>query len=293
LATPLASFDTLDRAGLEALVKSLVDSGVNALFILGTTGEGPALSHRLRLEVVEQVCGLARGRVPVLVGITDTSIAESLRLAEVAAKAGATAVVAAPPFYFPCSQAELLRYVVRLATESPLPLFLYNQPALTRISFEPHTVAQAAEMPQIVGIKDSSGQIGYLKSVLSLISQKRPDFAVLVGPEHLLVESLITGAHGGVPGGANIFPHLTVRLYELFLQGQISEAMNVQNEIVSIGSAIWRTGEEQPSNLRRLKCALSVLGICSGVPAFPYTESDAVERLEIEAHLRRHNILSE
>jgi 4-hydroxy-tetrahydrodipicolinate synthase len=293
LATPLASFDTLDRAGLEALVEFLVDSRVNALFILGTTGEGPALSHRLREEVVEQVCGLARRRVPVLVGITDTSFAESLRLAEVAAKAGATAVVTAPPFYFPCGQAELLRYVVSLATESPLPLFLYNQPALTRISFEPNTVSQAAEIPQIVGIKDSSGQIGYLKSVLSLISEKRPDFAVLVGPEHLLAESLITGAHGGVPGGANIFPHLTVRLYELFLQGQISEAMNVQNEIVSIGAAIWRTGEDQSSNLRRLKCALSVLGICSGVPAFPYAESDAVERQEIEAHLRRHKIVPE
>jgi len=292
LATPLASFDALDRPGLEALVERLVAARVNALFILGTTGEGPALSHKLRAEVVERVCESVRGRVPVLVGITDTSFAESLRLSAIAAKAGATAVVAAPPFYFPYGQTELLRYVVSLATESPLPLFLYNQPALTKISFEPNTVAQAAEIPQIVGVKDSSGQIDYIRSVLSLMSEKRPDFAVLVGPEHLLAESLISGAHGGVPGGANIFPYLTVRLYELFLQGQITEMLNVQREIVSIGSAIWRTGEDDSSYLRRLKCALSVLGICSGVPAFPYTESDAAERLEIEVHLRRHNLVS-
>jgi dihydrodipicolinate synthase/N-acetylneuraminate lyase len=292
LVTPLASFDALDQPGLEALVERLIGARVNALFILGTTGEGPALSQKLRMEVVERVCACARGRVPILVAITDTSFAESLRLAEYSAKAGATAVVAAPPFYFRYGQGELLRYVERLASESPLPLFLYNQPALTKISFEPNTVARAAEMPQIVGVKDSSGQIGYIKSVLSLISERRPDFCVLVGPEHLLAEALLVGAHGGVPGGANIFPHLAVRLFDLFLQGQISEMMKVQQEIISIGSAIWkRTGEDGSSYLRRLKCALSVLGICNGAPAFPYTEPDPAERLEIEAHLRQHNIV--
>ena len=269
LATPLKSFHALDQPGLEALVERLVDARVNALFILGTTGEGPALSHKLHVEVVERVCACVRRRVPILVGITDTSFVESLRLAEISAKNGATAVVAAPPFYFPYRSGRTASVCPTLAAESPLPLFLYNQPALTKISFEPKTVAQAAEMPQIVGVKDSSGQIGYLKSVLSLIAERRPDFSVLVGAEHLLAEALLAGAHGGVPGGGNLFPHLATRLYELFLQGQFDEMMNIQQEIISIGSAIWRTGENGSTYLRRLKCALSVAGICSGVPAFP------------------------
>lgn len=292
MATPLHSIDSLDLDGVEMLVEHILGGGAHGLFILGTTGEGPALSYRLRRELIERVCAQVGARVPVLVGITDTAYAESLRLAEFSAKAGAAAVVAAPPFYFPVGQSDLLRYIESLAQESALPLYLYNQPGLTKTTFEPYTVARAAEIPNVWGVKDSSGQISYIKEVLSLVRVTHPEFSVLVGPENLLAEALLCGAHGGVPGGANVFPALLVRLYQAFLDDSHQEMRELQEKIVELGSPIWNAREDESSYLCRLKCALSVLGLCDGLPAWPYRQSAAEERKDLEEHLRQHGLLS-
>lgn len=290
MATPLASEDSLDVPGLERLIEYILEGGAHALFILGTTGEGPALGYRLRRELIERVCGQVRKRVPVLVGITDTAYVESLQMAEVAARAGASAIVAAPPFYFQISQADLLRLIEGWATNSPLPTYLYNQPELTKMSFSPRTVALASEMPNVWGLKDSSGDMGYLQEVLGLVKNK-PEFSVLVGPEHLLAEGLLCGAHGGVPGGANIFPHLPIRLYQAFLDGRHQEMQRIQAQMIEIGLPIWSASETGPGYLRRLKCALSVLGLCSALPSWPYRESVSKERESIREHLQQHGLL--
>jgi len=240
--------------------------------------------------LIERVCAQVGTRVPVLVGITDSAYAESLHLAEFAAKSGAAAVVAAPPFYFQISQSDILRLIESLAKESALPLYLYNQPELTKISFQPETVARAAEIPNVWGLKDSSGHMSYLKEVLSLVGKAHPEFSILVGPEHLLAEALLCGAHGGVPGGANIFPTLPVRLYQAFLDGRYDEMQELQAQMVRIGDPIWNASETEPGYLRRLKCALSVLGLCSGVPTWPYQQSTQDERRQIEEHLRQQGI---
>jgi dihydrodipicolinate synthase/N-acetylneuraminate lyase len=292
LATPLRTFDSLDLAGLEVLVEHVLSGQPQALFILGTTGEGPALSYQLRRKLIERVCIQVGSRVPVLVGITDSSYAESLRMAEHAANCGAAAIVVAPPFYLPMVQTDLLRLVESLTRDATLPLYLYNQPGLTKISFTPETVARAAEMPKVWGVKDSSGQIPYIKQVLALVAEKHPEFSVLVGPEHLLAEALRMGAHGGVPGGANIFPKLPTELYRLFLAGKFEEMEQLQKRIIAIGAAIWSSDEADTGYLRRLKCALSVLGLCSGVPSWPYQPSPEEERRQIADHLARHGILS-
>ena len=291
MATPLASIDALDLPGLEVLVEHILGGGAHALFLLGTTGEGPALSYRVRRELIERVCAQVGTRVPVLVGITDSAYAESLHLAEFAAKSGAAAVVAAPPFYFQISQSDILRLIESLAKESALPLYLYNQPELTKISFQPETVARAAEMPNVWGLKDSSGHTSYLKEVISLVGKAHPEFSILVGPEHLLAEALLCGAHGGVPGGANIYPTLPVRLYQAFLDGRYDEMQELQAQMVRIGDPIWNASETEPGYLRRLKCALSVLGLCSGVPTWPYQQSTQDERRQIEEHLRQQGIV--
>src|SRR5438094_2542997 len=115
LATPLLDRDRLHHAGLERLIEHVLGGGVHGLFVLGTTGEAPGLSHRLRCELVERACAQVAGRVPVLVGITDTSFVESVELAEFAADAGAAAVVLAAPYYFPAAQPELADYTERIA----------------------------------------------------------------------------------------------------------------------------------------------------------------------------------
>src|SRR2546430_9830973 len=128
IVTPLRAADLLDEPGLENLVEHLLEGGVNGLFVLGTTGEGPALPYHTRHELVRRVCDQVDGRVPVLVGIMDTAYSEAVELARFADDFGADAVVAAPPYYAPLSEADLVRFVERLSVDVRLPILLYNTP---------------------------------------------------------------------------------------------------------------------------------------------------------------------
>ncbi len=290
MVTPLASIDNLDYTGLEALIEHILAAGVHGLFILGTTGEGPALDYALRRDLIQRVCQQVGTRVPVLVGISDAAYVESLRMAETAAHSGASAVVAAPPYYFQIKQTELLRLVESWARECALPVYLYNQPALTKMSFDPQTVAIASGIPNVYGIKDSSGEISYIRQVLKMVGDK-PEFSVLAGPEHLLAEALMSGAHGGVPGGANLFPELLTRLYRQFLEGAHKEMYELQGHIVNLGLPIFAPGEADSGYLSRLKCALSLTGICSDLPSWPYRPASAEEARAIKQHLEAHGLL--
>ena len=115
--------DELDVEGLERLVEHMLAGGVHGLFILGTTGEGPSLSYKVRMELIERVCAQVNGRVPILVGITDTSFTESIDLAQYARDEGASAVVLAAPYYFPARQEDLLRYVQHIVPSCRCPSF--------------------------------------------------------------------------------------------------------------------------------------------------------------------------
>jgi len=120
--TPLAECDRLDENSFDRLLNYLIEGGSSALFVLGSTGESPGLSGRLRREVIVRACATVSDRVPLLVGITDTSFVESLRLAEYAAHVGASALVLSPPYYFNLSQQAFLGYLERLVPLLPLPL---------------------------------------------------------------------------------------------------------------------------------------------------------------------------
>jgi 4-hydroxy-tetrahydrodipicolinate synthase len=148
LVTPLLAADAIDVGGLERLVEHVVSGGVHGLFVLGTTGEGPSLSHRLQKELIDRVVRLVAGRVPVLVGISDTSMEESLSLARAAATSGADAVVATTPYYFPAGQEPLVRWGRDLASHVPLPLLLYNMPEMTKVVLEPDTSSASRTAPE-------------------------------------------------------------------------------------------------------------------------------------------------
>ena len=274
MITPLDSPDSLDRPGLQRLIEHLIAGGVHGVFILGSTGEGPALSYRLRRELIDQTCALVNGRVPVLVGITDTSYAESCSLAAHAKTAGANAIVTAPPFYFAVSQNDLFRLIQRLAGEVDLPLFLYNMPSFTKSCFELETVIRAAELPNIWGLKDSSGELLYIRSVIEYM-HARPDFSVLVGPEELLLDSLKLGACGGVCGGANLFPGLFVSLYQAVREKNMAAAESLQQKIREIGALLYNIGEPESSYLRGLKLGLELMGICKSTLVTPYESANS------------------
>lgn len=292
MVTPLADQDSIDHHGLETLIEHILAGGVHGLFILGTTGEGPSLSRHLRRELIECVCRQVAGRVPILVGITDTSYVESVRLAYHAKEAGAQAVVFAGPCYFPTSQAQLLGHIQRLVQNLPLPVYLYNMPSHTKITFEVETVRLAAAFPQVIGVKDSSGDLTYFRALCRAFAD-RPDFALLMGPEELLAEALMAGGHGGVCGGANLLPQLYVAVYNAARSQRPDEIASLQKIIIQLSDKIYRVGEHGSSYLRGLKCALSILGLCSDVMAEPFTRFSDAEREGIRRHLMELGLLKE
>jgi len=292
MATPLAAADELDEAGVERLVEHLVAGGVHGLFLLGTCGEGPSLSLRLRRQLVERVTKQVDGRVPVLVSITDTSLAETLSAARHAADAGADALVLAPPYYYPVDQAELVAYVLRVVGDAPLPMMLYNMPSLTKLTFDTASVRRLIEVEAIVGLKDSSGDLEYFQSIRGLRSL-RPDWTLLVGPEHLLAKSLELGGDGGVSGGANVWPQLFVQIYEAALASSdtaIAEQNAVLRHLIDQADrlrSIYRIGPRTASSvIKGLKSALSVLGICGNHVAPPLVPHTPPEREQVAEILR-------
>jgi 4-hydroxy-tetrahydrodipicolinate synthase len=284
MVTPLLDRDTLDVVGLKRLIEHILAGGVHGLFILGTTGEGPSLSYRLRCELVDRVCEQVAGRVPVLVGVTDTSLVESVNLADFAADAGARAVVLAPPYYFPVGQAELLQYVEHIVAELSLPVFLYNLPSHTKLSFELDTLRRLMEIPGIVGLKDSSGEMVYFHQVRRLAEQ-RPGWTLLVGPEELLAESVLLGGDGGVCGGANLYPRLYVDLYEAARRHDMDRVAELHARVMRVRQTIYSVTSDPGRVLKGLKCALSCLGICSDIMAEPFHRLGDTDRDLIGKHL--------
>jgi dihydrodipicolinate synthase/N-acetylneuraminate lyase len=285
LVTPLLGRDELDVAGLEKLLEHIVSGGVAGLFILGTTGEGPSLSYRLRGQLIERVCKQVNHRVPILVGITDTAFSESVNLARTAAKCGADAVVVAPPYYMPEGQPELQEWLEHLVPELPLPLFLYNMPPLTKVPYEIETVRRALAHPRIIGFKDSSGDLNYFKQVAALLPQ-RPDWSLLIGPEEKLFDALQLGGHGGVSGGANLFPKIYVKLCEAHRAGDLARAQELQRQIQHISSLLYRVGKHPSTIIKGIKCTLACLGICSDFMAEPFHRFREPERELIKTRLK-------
>ncbi len=284
LVTPLLDNNTLDVEGLERLIEHVISGGVHGIFILGTTGEFASLGYSLRQELIERTCLLVKGRVPVLVGISDSAFAESLNLARKSADCGVDAVVLTPPYYFSSGQPELLEYFKRIMAQMPLPLFIYNMPVHTKVMIAPETVLAASEIPGIIGMKDSSANLPYFNQVQYLL-RDRPDFTFMVGPEEILSEFVLMGGHGGVNGGANLFPKLYVDLYDASLNRDFEKISLLRSKVLQICSSVYNVGHFGSSYLKGLKCALSIQGICSDFMAEPFHRFKENERAKIKEAL--------
>jgi len=224
----------VDVEGTRTLVYNLLEGGVSALFALGSTGECPSLSRRLRRDFVRVVCQAADGKVPVLAGLIGNCAEEIAEDAEYYERVGASALVLTSPCYFRMtSQRDLRRWVLHVVEQVELPVVLYNMPDLTKTNFDVETVLELIEHQQrlstsseggrgnckIVGIKDSSGDVDYFGRLCREVKlhAKDPDFCILMGPEHLTAKAMSLGADGVVPGGSNAYPKLFVDLHEACL----------------------------------------------------------------------------
>ena len=280
LITPLSGRNSLDKKALYRLVEHIIKGGVNGVFVLGSTGEGPCLSYQLRRELVRETCRIVSSRIPVLVAISDTSMEESIDLAKVAAEAGADAVVLATPYYFSAGQTELLQYVRTIVSELPLPAMLYNMPALTKVWFEIETLRKLIDLEGIIGIKDSSGDLAYYEELCSL-KNERPNWTFFIGPEEKMIASLALGGDGGVNGGANVYPKLFVDAYRSTRDGDEVRKLSLQRKIEAFGK-IYEVGKYASRFMKGTKCAVSILGLCDDRMAEPFNRFYPEDREKVK-----------
>ncbi len=282
--TPLTKRGTLDQSGFRILLNRLIEGGVHGLFLLGTTGEGPALGIRLQKEVIQTAMSIVGNRLPVLAGISAAALDDSLEIADHACRNGVAALVCAPPCYFRPGEAEIVDYYKAVCSGVRLPLYLYNMPAMTKVSLPPALILRLAELPRVTGYKDSSGNMAEFHEVL-LALKERDDFSIFVGPEELLAESVLFGADGGVPGGANLNPRLFVRIYEAARAENIPELRELQKEVYR-QRRLYRIGQDQSSLIKGLKCALAEQNVCGDSMTPPFQAFHRKERNEIRNLLR-------
>ncbi|WP_442482183.1 dihydrodipicolinate synthase family protein [Aeoliella sp. SH292] len=290
LVTPLTTDAKIDVAGLERLVEHVITGGVHGVFLLGTTGEAAAISLEERHSLITHAARCIRGRVTLLVGVTSDCQNDAISMAQYAAKEGADGVVVASPCYLPLEQAELMAYVHSIVSRSPVPVVLYNMPRLMRSSYESETLQRLIQHDRIVGIKDSSGDLEYLEQVCE-VAKQRPEWSVLVGSEDLMIESLEIGAHGCVGGGGNVWPRLLTDLFNAAQSHDWSNAKRLQEQLTSLHQILVH-GKYAAGGVRGLKCALDIMGICSGRMAEPYRGCDAPQRDAIHEVLKASGLLN-
>jgi 4-hydroxy-tetrahydrodipicolinate synthase len=289
IVTPLISNTELDVQGLKNLIDHILGGGVHGVFLLGTTGEATNLNYNLRKEFIYKACEFVGKKVPVVVGITDTCLQGSLEIAETAKDAGADALVISTPYYLPMSQNEFVSYLEDLVPQLPLPFMMYNMPGCTKMHMSVNTVRRAKELGAI-GIKDSSGNLPYLLSLIEEFKDS-PEFAVIAGSELFIPETIKNGGHGAVPGGANIFPSLFVELYDASVNGDIEKIDYLRDKMIEIEEKIYNVGAHSSKYIKTIKSALSSLGICNDFVAMPFHRFDEVKTNRIKQNLKEMDIL--
>jgi 2-dehydro-3-deoxy-D-pentonate aldolase len=268
--TPLTATGRVDEAAIHRMMDHLVAGGCDAAFFLGSTGELASLSHDTRRTVINTAVQAAAGRIPVLIGIADTCADTTLDLARLAGTAGADAVVMAAPYYFDLAPDELTRYFRIILPALDQPTLLYNMPWLTGHVLHMDCLRAALEYPNVIGFKDSSGDLDYLQQMIA-VAASRPETTVLVGNEYLYLDALRIGAHGVVGGGANIYPAVFRGLQDTFDRGDVETATALQNQITRLGSRLFNISGRPTSVFCGVKAGMAAIGLCEPHMAPPLT----------------------
>ncbi len=279
MVTPLTATRQLDKVSVKKMVRHLLDGGVDGIFLLGTTGEGPHLSYAIREALVRQVCAEVKKAVPVLVGVTETDLEDALAFAATCKKLGAAGVVAAPPYYFKLTQAECVAWFTELADRSPLPVVVYDMPAHTDTVIEPATIAKLAAHPNIVAMKDSSSIIALFNKFRLALEPFKDKFALFMGPDEAMGEAVLLGADGGVCTGANLWPRQFKEMYLAAKAGDVETVRRLQRFTTMSSYLLYGLGQGQIGFLKGVKAALAEMGLIQNVltaPFTPFTGKDLV-----------------
>lgn len=283
ITTPFTDDDALSLDNLERNIQMWLISPLNGFVVLGTTGEAAHLTHQEKLQVIAATVRAAEER-PVIAGTGANSTAETIALTEAAAGLGVAAVMVVTPYFFGSGLGaeQLSEHYEAVADASPVPVFLYNIPPFTGVNIAPDLVAELSHHPNIVGIKDSCGNLRQLGEIIEKVPA---DFAVFTGAPELLLPALSLGARGAILGIANAAPWECCEVYELFHAGKFEEAAALQKRLNVVAGAVEQFG------IGGLKALLQMLGYYGGNPRRPLRPADITDLDQIRAALREVRML--
>jgi 4-hydroxy-tetrahydrodipicolinate synthase len=265
LATPFRD-GRVDWAALEALVEAQVAGGQRGLVPCGSTGESATLTHEEHTEVVAFTVKRAAGRVPVIAGTGSNSTAEAIRLTREAERAGAQGALLISPYYNKPTQAGIVAHYRAVAEATALPIVVYNIPGRTSSTIEPDTLARLGEIPNVVGVKDSTGS---LDRVMDTIAACDGSLAVLSGDDSLTLPIVGLGGVGAISALANVVPREMAELTDTALSGRWDEARRMHFRLLPLMRAAFLETNPIP-----VKAALAMLGRCADelrLPLLPMT----------------------
>ena len=264
MATPLTPEEKIDQASLKKLVHYLIDGGIHGIVALGSTGEFPAMNESMRQQVMETTLAEVNGKVPVLIGCGEPGTQRTVEQVKIAGQTKAAAVLVAVPYSFNMDQPAVIRHYQTVADASSLPVVIYNFPQMTKVAFTADTVAKLAEHPNIIGIKDSSGDFFGMQRFIDVTAGA--DFAVMSGNPALGLSAYQLGAKGGIYAGCSLFPKQCAAVYNAFINGDMTAAVEMQKKT----SLIPMMGGFGP-NAAVVKFGLNKLGICGPTVAAPFS----------------------
>ncbi len=277
LTTPFDRQGKVDFAALAANVSRYNETGLSGYVALGSNGEAVHLTAEERQRVVETIKRAAAPDRAVVAGINEFSNGAALEAIKRAEDAGADAALVITPFFYKSlmTQGALLRYFTEVADSSGIPVLIYNVPQNTGVVIQPETIARLAEHTNILGVKDSSGDMGAIASTIRLAPT---DFTVLTGNGSILYPSLAMGARGAILAVACAAPEAAVELYHAAMSKDAERARDLQTRIAPLSQAVT-AGFGVPG----LKAALDILGYAGGAPRPPLTEVSEQVRAEIKS----------
>ncbi|WP_299771629.1 4-hydroxy-tetrahydrodipicolinate synthase [uncultured Pseudoteredinibacter sp.] len=263
LVTPMDAAGNLDWDSLAKLVDWHVEQGTNAIVAMGTTGESATLAVQEHMAVVKAVIDQVAGRIPVIAGTGANSTAEAVELTAQAKDLGADASLSVTPYYNKPTQEGLYQHHLHIAKAVEIPQILYNVPGRTGVDMLAETALRLAEVDNIVGIKEATGDMGRAKAI---IDAKPADFAVYSGDDETAVELMLMGGHGDISVTANVAPNLLSKLCQLAIAGETEQAKALQEELMPLHQSMFVESNPIP-----VKWAVAEMGLAQHGLRLPMT----------------------
>ena len=260
-------------------------TGLSGYVVFGSNGESAFLTREEKLKLIEAVKKYKSVDKKLIAGTGSDSIKETIALSNEAAKRGADAALILTPSYYKSQMKgeAFIKYFTAVADKITIPILIYNVPKFTGVSIEPETVARLSEHPNIIGIKNSDENIAHLSEIIHLTPK---NFITIVGTASILFAGLCAGAVGGILALANIAPDKCVRMVELFNQGKLDEAKNLQMTLLAANKAVTAK-----YGVPGLKAAMDITGYFGGMPRLPLSPISAEQKQELISILKKSQIL--